>query len=162
MPMSLWMRVDLNDIAKAAIEEFRSQIDEIGAEVVLRDLPPAMTRASLVPRLFQNLLSNALKYRKKHGKARIVIEAAASEPGMVAIRVADNGIGIPDEHRPALFKMFSRLHTETEYEGIGVGLALCHRIMTLSEGRIVLGDGLDGGCSFICTFPEPAKDPAGE
>ena len=154
--------VDLNEVAKASIEEFRSQIDEIGAEVVLRDLPAAMTRASLVPRLFQNLLSNALKYRKKRGKARILIEAAASEPGMVAIRVADNGIGIADEHRPALFKMFSRLHTESEYEGIGVGLALCQRIMTLSDGRIVLGDGLDGGCSFICTFPEPEKEPAGE
>jgi two-component system CheB/CheR fusion protein len=147
--------VDLNDVAQSAIDEFRAQIDEIGASIVLRDLPVVMTRVALVPRLFQNLLSNALKYRKKRGKCQILIEPAASEPGMVAIRVADNGIGIPVEDRHTLFKMFSRLHTETEYEGIGVGLALCHRIMTLSGGRIVLGDGLDGGVSFICIFPEP-------
>ena len=147
--------VDLNDIAQNAIDEFRTQIDEIGAGVVLRDLPVVMTRAALVPRLFQNLISNALKYKKKRGKCQILIEPAASEPGMVAIRVADNGIGIAVEDRHALFRMFSRLHTETEYEGIGVGLALCHRIMALSGGRIVLGDGLDGGVSFICTFPEP-------
>ena len=154
--------VDLNTVAQASIEEFRAQIDEIGAEVVVGDLPTVMTRASLVPRLFQNLVSNALKYRKKRGKCRILIEQAPSEPGMVAIRVADNGIGIPGEHRTALFKMFSRLHTEAEYEGIGVGLALCHRIMALSGGRIVLGDGLDGGCSFFCTFPKPEDAPSGE
>lgn len=147
--------VDLNEVAQTAIEEFRVQIEEIGAEVVLRDLPVALSRVNLVARLFENLLSNALKYRKKRGKCRILIEPAPAEAGMVAIRVADNGIGIPQEHRPALFKMFSRLHTENEYEGIGVGLALCMRIMTLSGGRIVLGDGLDGGVSFICTFQEP-------
>jgi len=150
--------VDLNEVAHNSIEEFQGQISEIGAEVVVRDLPAAMTRETLVPRLFQNLLSNALKYRKKRGKCRIVIEKAASEPGKVAIRVADNGIGIPTEMRPQLFKMFSRLHTETEYEGIGVGLALCQRIMNLSGGRIVLGDGIDGGTSFICVFPEPPSE----
>lgn len=150
--------VDLTAVAQSSIEEFRTQIEEIGAEVALQDLPTALTRESLAPRLFQNLISNALKYRKKRGKCRVVIEPAPSEPGMVAVRVSDNGIGIADEHRANLFQMFSRLHTETEYEGIGVGLALCHRIMTLSGGRIVLSDGLNGGASFICTFPAPSDE----
>ncbi|MEM1272766.1 MAG: chemotaxis protein CheB [Pseudomonadota bacterium] len=150
--------VALTSVAQASIEEFNAQIEEIGAEVDLKPLPVVRCRENLVPRLFQNLISNALKYRKKRGKCRIVIEEAAAEPGMVAIRFADNGIGIAPEHRPKLFAMFARLHTEAEYEGIGVGLALCERIMTLSGGRIVVGDGNEGGASFICTFPEPCDD----
>ncbi|MEM9319353.1 MAG: chemotaxis protein CheB [Pseudomonadota bacterium] len=153
-------RVDLNTIAHNSVEEFRPQIDELGIEVVIKELPAAMSRESLVPRLFQNLVSNALKYRRPRGKCRVLIEPAPAEPGMVAIRVADNGIGIPPQHRSKLFAMFARLHTEAEYEGIGVGLALCERIMKLSHGRIVISDGIDGGTAFICTFP--AVKPGGK
>lgn len=155
--------VDLNQAVTAAVGEFKTQIEDIGAEVLITDLPEVLTREQLVPRLFQNLLSNALKYRKSRGKCQIVIEEAPAEPGMVAIRVMDNGIGIPEDQRNRLFKMFSRLHTEEEYEGIGVGLALCQRIMALSDGRINLGSGIGKGAGFVCTFkcpPESAEQDA--
>ncbi|MBF9036782.1 PAS domain-containing protein [Rhodobacterales bacterium HKCCE2091] len=144
--------VDLTDLAQSAIDDLDSQIDQIGAEITLSPLPRAMAKPDLLLSVFQNLLTNAMKYRHPDRACRIAVEPAPAPEGMVGFRVVDNGIGIAPEFRGSVFKLFERLHTDSDYEGIGVGLALCDRLVHLHKGTIAIEDGIDGGVAFVCTL----------
>lgn len=102
--------------------------------------------------LFQNLLENALKFSRPGVEPHIQVGAVLGPSGVV-IRVRDNGIGIPVQHRQRIFQVFQRLHTRQEYSGNGIGLAICQRVMTQHGGHIeVLSDGYSGA-TFQLHFP---------
>ncbi|MEO0913715.1 MAG: ATP-binding protein, partial [Pseudomonadota bacterium] len=144
--------VDLNAVVSNALEDLSAQVQEADAEVTMSDLPMAAGSSRLVLRVVQNILSNALKYRHRERRCRILIEEAPAPEGMVAVRIADNGIGIQPDYRKKVFELFARLHTEDEYAGNGIGLALSERIVNQLGGQIEVEDGIDGGSAFTFTL----------
>jgi len=97
--------------------------------------------------LFQNLISNALKYRKKDTNPSIRISTFADEEYQT-FAIADNGIGIKEDDLEAIFKIFGRVPTEEKYEGTGVGLAHCKKIVKLHEGKIWVDSEFGQGSTF--------------
>ena len=106
----------------------------------------------MISRVFQNLLTNALKYRNADSDCIVTVSSKRGPNGRVIITVEDNGIGVPEEYREDIFKLFSRLHTEDDYEGIGLGLALTERMIRTHGGEISVSEGKDGGSAFTFTL----------
>lgn len=144
--------VDLGEVVRSCLEDIAVMVQMAEARVTVGDLPTVLGSKNLALRVVQNLVSNALKYRDKTRPCQITITEAAAPKGMVAFSVTDNGIGIPPEHRKKVFELFSRLHTEEEYAGNGLGLALSERIVTQLEGEIEITDGQDGGTTVTVTL----------
>lgn len=145
-------KIDLHEIAETCVKDLEASISDAKAEIEIEKLPVASGSRSLIEQVVQNLLSNALKYRRPDDACRINITEETAPNGMVAIRVADNGIGIDPKHRKKVFELFGRLHTEEEFPGEGIGLAVCERIVSLHGGDIQVSDGMDGGTAFVVTL----------
>ncbi len=143
--------VDLN----RAIEEVVSLLEpEFAGRKVqwsIAELPPVTCDAMLIRLVFQNLLSNALKYSRTRSQARIEI-GQLNEPGSPTFFVRDNGVGFDMKYADKLFGVFQRLHREQDFEGTGVGLATVHRIITKHGGRIWANAQLDSGAAFFFTL----------
>jgi len=139
-----------------ALKDLRVAIRESDAEIVVDlDAPPVLADQSQLSQVFQNLRSNALKFR---GEARPRVEVSARREGdTVTFAVADNGIGVDPGYTERIFQMFERLHTRDEYEGSGIGLALCHRILDRHDGKIWMeSDGREGSTFFFTLRAAPA------
>ena len=115
-------------------------------------LPTVQGDASLLSQLFQNLLSNALKFMPA-GRVPQVRVSAVTEGSHARITVSDNGIGISPEHLERLFQPFARLHLRKEYEGTGLGLAISRQIAQRHGGDIAVAAELDQGSRFLVTLP---------
>ena len=114
--------------------------------------------AMLLCHVFQNLISNAVKFCET-GQPEIRIETGNRDGGHVSIVFSDNGIGIEREHTDKIFGMFQRLHNDDEYEGLGVGLAVCRKIIDDHCGTIIVDEDYDQGARFIITLCEaPLSD----
>jgi signal transduction histidine kinase len=136
----------LSDL-EAEIRRSGARIEEIGD--VMMHAHPVLLRSVLA-----NLLQNAIKYRSDR-PLHIAIVGTTLPDGTPMMRVADNGIGIEPRHRERVLAMFERLSSHGE--GIGLGLAMCHRIVSLHGGRLWIEDGLDGSGVAACfTVPETA------
>lgn len=146
--------LDMSQMFAASLAELAEQVEEANARIDVDDVPVAMGSTTLIDRVIQNLVGNALKYRSLARPCEIKVTSAPAPVGQVGYQVIDNGIGIPNQHRGKIFKLFARLHTDSDYEGLGVGLALCQRLIDLHGGTIGVEDGVDGGCSFYFTLPE--------
>ena len=147
--------VDLNAVVDEARANLRTAEFESGARLEVGKLPGVLGDAGQLSRLFQNLIGNALKYRRAEVEPRITIGA---EPfgGEWLIRIADNGIGIDPEQCDRVFQVFQRLHARDEYEGNGLGLALAQRIVSRHGGAIGVESAGEGhGSTFWLTLPMP-------
>ncbi len=154
--------VDLGDVLDQVLTALRFSIEEAGAEVIAQpELPEISGHPLLLRQLFANLLGNALKYRRKDVPARIAIAWRALGAEGVEVTVADNGIGVPAEHRERVFGIFQRLHGREQYPGTGVGLAICKRVVDEHGGTIRLEHTTGGGCTVRLTLraPVPRSDP---
>ncbi len=109
----------------------------------------------LLETILTNLLSNAVKYRNSSGVCRISIETKSSHQGVI-LSVSDDGIGFDMEYHDRIFGIFQRLHSDEEYEGVGIGLANVQRIMHRHGGSIRGESTLGNGATFLCYFPSPA------
>ena len=141
-------RVSLAIVFAEARANLEGDVRATGAVFELPETPPAVRGDhSLLVLLFQNLFSNAIKYRSE-SKPRIVVSV---EPGVndVFIGVADNGIGIPEEFVEKVFEIFSRLGGNTNTDGTGIGLALCRRIVEIHEGTIRVDTSVSNGCRIV-------------
>jgi two-component system sensor histidine kinase/response regulator len=119
--------------------ELRFSVSEAGGRLVVpSDLPSVTGYPFLLRQLFMNLIGNALKYRRTDTPPQVAIAWRPLDTGVLEITVADNGIGIPPEHRERVFGLFQRLHRREEYPGTGVGLALCKRIADEHGGTVAL------------------------
>ena len=163
--------VDLEEALDTALRDLGSLIADSGAQITREPLPRVMGDRAQVIRVLQNLVDNAIKYSRRHAAVPRVSISAHSEGAQHVIGITDNGIGIAPEHHDKVFVMFKRLHTRQEYEGNGMGLALCKVVIQRLGGRIWLRSKAGEGASFFFTLPaapagalpaEPARRPQTE
>jgi PAS domain S-box-containing protein len=151
--VALRRRVDCGALVRSAVADLQQAIGDGGASIEVGELPVVDGDPGQLSQLFQNLLSNALKFVAPDVPARVRVSARRMGDAW-CFSVADNGIGIAPEHRQRVFLMFKRLHGRAQYPGTGIGLALCHKIVTRFGGRIWLADTTDEGCEFLFTVPD--------
>jgi light-regulated signal transduction histidine kinase (bacteriophytochrome) len=144
--------VDLFSIIADVIAERAEQIDAVGAKVNVGRLPSILASPVMLRQLCDNLISNALKFRREGHPPEITIDAVNLH-GEWLIRVIDNGVGIPAPERDTIFTMFCRLRQTEDRPGSGVGLAICHRVVQAHGGRLWVEDGADGGAALCFTLP---------
>ncbi len=146
-------KVDLNEVIQEIQEALAKKITTHQAIIQFEQLPVVYGIHSQIMQLFQNLISNSIKFKKPDVKPVICISAKA-EKGRWQIAVTDNGIGIEPEKQDKVFKIFSRLHHFKDYPGHGIGLALCKRIIELHHGQITLKSPQGQGTTFSFDLPE--------
>ena len=144
--------VDLEDTLAVVLRDLGPKVEEEGAAVEAGDLPVVQGDPTQLGQLFQNLIANALKFRTEE-PPRVRIWAERAGP-MWEVAVADNGIGIDPKYTDRVFQIFQRLHTRDEYEGTGIGLALCKKIVERHGGDIWFENDPDvPGTTFYFTLP---------
>ena len=120
---------------------------EVGA------LPVIEADALQMRQLIQNLLSNALKYRRKEVPPVVQLSCTLTGGNDCTITVTDNGIGFNEQYAEKIFRMFERLHGRAEYEGAGIGLAICRKIVERHGGTIAASSIAGQGATFTVTLP---------
>jgi len=145
-------RTDLARVAREVIADLETSIAESGGRVEVGELPVIDADALPMRQLLQNLLGNALKYRQKDTPP--VVRLSCSNGGQhCMITVSDNGIGFNEKYASKIFRMFVRLHGRAEYEGSGIGLAICRKIVERHGGTIVATSTAGAGATFTVTLP---------
>ena len=139
--------VDLTDVLVRVQQTFALQIAESKAIIDFGNMPTLTGYPSEIYHLFQNLVGNALKFRHPERHPYVQIKYR-SEPRFHIISISDNGIGIEKPFQEKIFHIFKRLHARNEYEGTGVGLAICQKIVRNHGGEIYMESTPDVGCSF--------------
>jgi len=143
--------VSLKVCLEKALDVLRVQIDEKNAHIEVGELPVVMADESQIPQLFQNLLSNALKYSKPGIPPHIRVSAVPQDKNW-RVTVQDNGIGFKQEYAEHIFGLFKRLHKD-EHTGTGLGLAICRRIVERFGGRIWAESKQGEGTTISFTLP---------
>ncbi|MBO9152303.1 response regulator [Chitinophaga sp. GCM10012297] len=153
-----YVNADLNEIVKEAVSELEIPIQTNQASIHVDPLPCIPVIPTMIRQVFNNLISNAIKFRKKNVMPVVHIYARKSdEPEtmpMYQIFVADNGIGIDNRYLEDIFAVFKRLHSYHEIEGTGIGLSICKKIMEHHNGTITATSEVDHGTTFIIGIPE--------
>jgi PAS domain S-box-containing protein len=145
---SVLLEIALEDV----LRNLTASIAENNAQITHDPLPAIMGDPSQINQLLQNLITNAIKF---HGDESPKIHISAVESGDEwIIGVSDEGIGIDPEHQEQIFRIFKRLHTREEYEGTGIGLAICKRIVDRHNGKIWVESELGKGSTFYFTIPK--------
>jgi PAS domain S-box-containing protein len=146
--------VDLAEPIASALKNLERVLEESGAVVTHDPLPTVTCDSTQMMQLFQNLIANAVKFRRE---APLRIHIAATRDGeQWTFSVADNGIGIEPEYLTRIFEIFERLHGRDQYSGTGIGLAVCKRIVERHGGRIWATSTLGEGTTFWFTIPSVA------
>ncbi len=145
-------RVNLEQVFNEAAANLLAAIQESKAHIVRDDLPKVMGDETQLLQLLQNLIGNAVKFRKPDVPPQVHISAQKEENEWV-FEVRDNGIGIEKEHFDAVLQIFKRLHTREEFAGTGIGLAVCKKIVERHDGRIWVESVPGEGTSFFFTMP---------
>jgi signal transduction histidine kinase len=160
----LFSEVDLNILIPDILQELNDSIQEKNIQVILEKLPVFCVNAVLMHQLFLNLISNAVKYTSKTNRPTIriyseefsltkVIADNLKEIKFGRVFIEDNGIGFDQKYAEEIFDMFRRLHPVAEYEGTGIGLALCKKIIEKHNGFISVQSEVDKGTTFIISIP---------
>jgi len=150
--------VDCEAVLQAALAGLKSAVRHSGAEIVRGALPVVMGDARQLVRLFEHLLSNALKFRRPETPVQIRVHANLNGQEWL-FTVADNGIGIEREYWAQVFDLFCRLHPRGKYPGTGMGLAVCKKIVERHGGRIGVESEPGKGSRFYFTLPARKEDP---
>ena len=148
--------VSLGDVFKDAVGLLEAVIRAADAEVTAGELPTVRGDRIQLVQLLQNLIANALKYRTAAPPRVRVTAQRKGEEWIVSVR--DNGIGIEPRHQDRIFEIFKRLHSQQEYPGTGIGLAVCRRIVHRHSGKIWVESELEQGSDFKFTIPESAVE----
>ena len=144
--------LDIKEIAEYATFNLKLLIQESEAQINIGEMPTLNILASRFTQLFQNLISNAIKFRKPNTTPIINITCEKRKKEYL-FKVSDNGIGISAEHRERVFVIFQRLHTRKQYEGTGIGLSICQKIITRLGGKIWVEGEVGLGTTFCFTVP---------
>jgi len=148
--------VDMNLILNQTIRTLKTLIEESKAEIIIDELPDVMGDAGQLQRVFQNLISNAVKFKKPEEPLKIHISAYKSKDNNEYVfSIQDNGIGIEEQYFERIFTIFQRLHTREEYHGTGIGLSIVKRIIERHGGRIWVESEFEVGSVFYFTLAKP-------
>lgn len=150
-PQQVSTRADANEVVRKVLGSFEEQLAQTGAQIACEALPVLAVHEVHLVQLFQNLISNALKYRNDTApEIRIGAEPAGS---VWKLSVADNGIGISPDYQKQIFGLFQRLHGGGKYSGSGIGLAICQKIVQRYGCRIWVESEVGRGAKFLFTLP---------
>jgi PAS domain S-box-containing protein len=144
--------VNLKEILEEVQSTLEMQIEDSGGKLEIGDLPVVAADPTQMRELFQNLIGNALKFRKE-GIPPVVKVYAESKENMYSISVEDNGIGFDPKYAERIFGVFQRLHSKDEYEGTGIGLAICRKIVERHGGNIMAKGEPGKGSIFTVNLP---------
>jgi PAS domain S-box-containing protein len=148
------VRVNLGDLVKDVRRDLQSQTENRRVQWVVADLPEVLADPFLLRQALFNLLANALKYTRTRPEVRIEIGVEATEREYI-FYVRDNGVGFDMKYSAKLFGVFQRLHSASEFEGTGIGLANVRRIVQRHGGRTWAEGAVDGGATFYFSLPLP-------
>jgi light-regulated signal transduction histidine kinase (bacteriophytochrome) len=148
-----FVSTDLARIARDVIADLETAIADAGGRVEVGELPVIEADALQMRQLLQNLLGNALKYRKQDEPPVVRLSCSSAGGQQCTLTVTDNGIGFSQEYAETIFKMFERLHGRMEYEGSGIGLAICRKIVERHGGAIAATSTAGQGATFTVTLP---------
>jgi len=149
--------VDAQQVFETVLADLNSRIDETGAIVRSRTLPVLNADRTQLAQVLANLIRNALTFVAADVTPQVLVWAEP-DGGAWRFTVADNGIGIPPEHRQRVFGMFKRLHTRDIYSGTGVGLAIVQKVVQRHGGIVWIEDNPGGGCRLIFTIPSAGPE----
>ena len=150
-------RIALSDVVEGVLDDLSHRIDSLGAEVDVGPLPEIEADPMQMRQLFQNLLSNALKYQPEGQTPRLRIwaeERPREDGNRWILRVQDNGIGFEQQFSERIFSPFKRLHGRDSYDGTGMGLAICRRIVDRHDGHITAESTPGEGTTFVIDLPD--------
>jgi light-regulated signal transduction histidine kinase (bacteriophytochrome) len=153
-----FLPVSLNKVAEEAVDDLEVAIEEARATVTIGDLPEIDADFFQIKQLFQNLIANAIKFRRPG--VPLVVTVTADPPNraqhadgqIVTIRFKDNGIGFDESFLDRIFLPFQRLHSKAEYSGTGIGLAICRRVAERHGGSLTAKSKPEAGSTFIVTL----------
>ena len=159
--------VDMNGMAERVLGDLEARIQRSGGTVTIDSIPPIEADALQMRQLMLNLLTNALKFHRDgvppvvHVRAQVVRDTDRGGRVLCRILVEDNGVGFEDKYRDRVFEVFEKLHTKGEYEGTGMGLAICKKIVERHGGEITARSAPGIGSTFTITLPVKPELPAG-
>jgi two-component system, chemotaxis family, CheB/CheR fusion protein len=168
---SAFERTDLNLVMEEVLSDLEVAIREKEAVIKVGQLPQAEIIPGQIRQVFQNLVSNALKFSKKGEVPVIRITAdkvercnatapAAADGAFIRLTITDNGIGFDDQYAERIFTIFQRLHSKEKYEGTGIGLAITKKIIERHNGLITAQSKEGIGTTFVMVLPQRQFDPA--
>jgi len=152
--------INVNDVLLIVQSNLSKRLEEEKGEIQIntQNIPTILSNHTQMVQLFQNIVSNALKFRGDRNP--IVKIDCQLKDGQHVFSIKDNGIGIAEEHQSRVFEMFKRLHTRDEYEGTGIGLSTCKKIVHNHEGDIWLESTYGEGTTFYFSIPKKTNIPA--
>jgi signal transduction histidine kinase len=149
-----FVEIDLNEIVANVTSDLETMIEEVGGAVKIDHLPTIESDPLQIRQLFQNLISNGLKFHHRDRKPIVQITGSMIDNGTKCrLVVSDNGIGFNEKYLDRIFVVFQRLHGNSEYKGTGVGLAICRKIAERHGGSITATSTEGEGSDFIITLP---------
>jgi PAS domain S-box-containing protein len=151
--------VDLAEVVRTVVSDFEARIEQLGAQVEIGALPVITADRVQIAQLLQNLVGNGLKFHKPEERPVVkihgeLLDILSGSPGLCQIVVEDNGIGFDEKYLDRIFQVFQRLHGRTEYEGTGIGLAICRKIVERHGGGLTARSSPGMGAKFIVTLPQ--------
>ena len=151
-------KIELAGSAQEALSDLETMISQSGGRVEVGSLPQVNADPLQMRQLLQNLIANAIKFHKINEPPRVRISGKNLNNGFCEIAVEDNGIGFEEKYLDRIFKPFQRLHSRVEYEGTGIGLAICDKIVMRHGGTISAKSSLGKGALFTVMLPTPYRD----
>lgn len=148
-----WETVDLDEVVEGALRELEQDSPERRTAVEIEALAKVRGDPRQLRRLFLNLLSNALKFHSPESPPRVRVRAIRSARGFLDVSVSDQGVGFEQRHAERLFQPFTRLHSRRDFEGCGLGLAICSRIAAQHGGSITAAASPGKGATFTIRLP---------
>jgi PAS domain S-box-containing protein len=147
--------VDLSDVARTVLSDLEIRIEQLSARVEVGALPVALGDSVQLGQLLQNLIGNALKFHKpgEPPTVRVWSQASNTQGDVCEVVVEDRGIGFDEKYTDRIFQTFQRLHGRNEYEGTGIGLAICRKIAERHGGAITANSAPGQGARFVVTLP---------
>ncbi|HAB89101.1 MAG TPA: hypothetical protein DCF84_01105 [Bacteroidetes bacterium] len=149
--------INLNDVVRAVQSDLAMSIEHNETNLIIDMLPPVTGDNTMIRQLLQNIIGNAIKFSGKKDDSEVHVHGEVTTDEII-IHVKDNGIGIPEDSNKDIFGVFQRLHSDKSYQGQGIGLSICKRIMDRHQGRIWYTSVYGEGMTIHCAFPRSSND----
>jgi light-regulated signal transduction histidine kinase (bacteriophytochrome) len=156
-----FVEVELTELIHEVLSDLEVKVVKTGGEVHVGTLPVISADPTQMRQLFQNLIGNALKFHKPGVKPMVQVRSVPVTDSRCQVVVEDNGVGFDEQHLERIFAPFQRLHGRTEYEGTGMGLAICKKIVEGHGGSITAMATPGQGATFIIELPLAQKGGSG-